>query len=184
VLGPRTSITGERALNIGRQRADGMSPITGLLDPATRALVDAAFSALARPVPDGDIPDPRSPGQRHHDALAGLCRNALASRTSPSNRGLPATVVITMGIDQLEDAAGVATTATGGIVPIRDALALATDAYPVLCLFDTDGQPLHLGRGARLASAGATPRPVRQRPRMYPARLRHARPVDSSASPG
>ncbi len=167
-----------------------MSPITGLLDPATRALVDASFSALARPVPDGDIPDPRSPGQRHHDALAGLCRNALASRTLPSNRGLPATVVITMGIDQLEDAAGVATTATGGIVPIRDALALATDAYPVLCLFDTDGQPLHLGRGARLASAptprlaGATPRPVCQRPRMYPARLRHARPVDSSASPG
>jgi len=147
-----TDRAARRALNIGRQRADGMSPITGLLDPATRALVDAAFSALARPVPDGDIPDPRSPGQRHHDALAALCRNALASRTLPSNRGLPATVVITMGIDQLEDAAGVATTATGGMVPIRDALAMATDAYPVLCLFDTDGQPLHLGRGARLAS--------------------------------
>ncbi len=70
-----------------------------------------------------------------------------------SNRGLPATVVITMDIDQLEAAAGVATTATGGIVPIWVALALATAAYPVLCLFDTDGQPLHLGRGARLASA-------------------------------
>ncbi len=70
-----------------------------------------------------------------------MCRNALAARTLPSNRGLPATVVITMGIDQLETAAGVATTATGGIVPIRDALAMATDAYPVLCLFDTDGNP-------------------------------------------
>jgi len=69
----------------------------------------------------------------------------------PSNRGLPATVVINMDIDQLEDVAGVATTATGGTIPIRDAL--ATDAFPVLCLFDTDGQPLHLGRGARLASA-------------------------------
>ncbi len=152
-LSDDTDRAARRALNIGRQRADGMSPITGLLDPATRALGDAAFSALARPVPDGDIPDPRSPGQRHHDALAALCRNALASRTLPGNRGLPATVVINMDIDQLEDAAGVATTATGGIVPIRDALAMATDAYPVLCLFDTDGQPLHLGRGARLASA-------------------------------
>ncbi len=58
-----------------------------------------------------------------------------------------------MDIDQLEVAAGVAITATGGIVPIRDALVMAADAYPVLCLFDTDGQPLHLGRGARLASA-------------------------------
>jgi len=26
-------------------------------------------------------------------------------------------------------------------------------SHPVLCLFATDGQPLHLGRGVRLASA-------------------------------
>ncbi|MDQ2722708.1 MAG: HNH endonuclease [Actinomycetota bacterium] len=152
-LSDDTDRAARRALNIGRQRADGMSPITGLLDPATRALVDAAFSTLARPVSQDDIPDPRSAAQRHHDALAALCRNALASGTLPSNRGLPATVVITMTIDQLEDAAGVATTATGGVVSIRDALAMATDAYPVLCLFNRDGQPLYLGRGARLASA-------------------------------
>jgi hypothetical protein len=152
-LSDDTDRAARRALNIGRQRADGMSPITGLLDPATRALVDAAFSALARPVSEGDAPDPRSPAQRHHDALAALCRNALAAQAMPSNRGVPAIVVINMDIDQLEDAAGVATTATGGTVPIRDALVMATDAFPVLCLFDTDGQPLHLGRGARLASA-------------------------------
>jgi len=152
-LSDGTDRAARRALNIGRQRADGTSPITGLLDPTARALVDAAFSALARPVSDGDTPDPRSPAQRNHDALAALCRNALASHALPSNRGLSATVVITMGIDQLEDASGVATTATGGTVPISDALAMATDAYPVLCLFNRDGQPLHLGRGARLASA-------------------------------
>jgi len=51
-----TDRAARRALNIGRQRADGMSPITGLLDPATRALVDAAFSALARPSPTGTFP--------------------------------------------------------------------------------------------------------------------------------
>jgi len=44
-----TDRAARRALNIGRQRADGMSPITGLLDPATRALVDAAFSTLGPP---------------------------------------------------------------------------------------------------------------------------------------
>jgi len=103
-LSDDTDRAARRALNIGRQRADGMSPITGLLDPATRALVDAAFSALARPVSEGDTPDPRSPAQRHHDALAALCRNALAAQAMPSNRGLPATVVISMDIDQLEDA--------------------------------------------------------------------------------
>ncbi len=47
-LSDDTDRAARRALTIGRQRADGMSPITGLLDPATRALVDAAFSALAR----------------------------------------------------------------------------------------------------------------------------------------
>ena len=143
-----------RALHFGRQRPDGMSPIHGLLDPVTRGLVDAAFSALARPVADGDTPDPRSPDQRHHDApdANALCRNALASGSLPATRGLSATMVLTLGLAELEAAAGVATTATGGVVPIRDALALASDAHPVLCLFDTDGQPLHLGRGARLAS--------------------------------
>jgi len=147
-----TDRAGRRGLHIGKQRADGMSPISGLLDPATRALVDAAFSALARPVADGDTPDPRSPAQRNHDALAALCRNALASGGLPSNRGLPATVVLTMTLTELESETGVATTATGGLVPIRDALALAADTHWVLCLLGTDGQPLHLGRSARLAS--------------------------------
>jgi len=151
-LSDDTDRAARRALHIGRQRVDGMSPITGLLDPATRALVDAAFSALARPVPEGDLSDPRSPAQRHHDALAAVCRTALASETLPSNRGVSATVVLTMSVTDVEKAAGVATTATGGVVPIRDALAMAADAHPMLCLFDTDGQPLHLGRGARLAS--------------------------------
>jgi len=36
-LSDDTDRAARRALNIGRQRADGMSPITGLLDPATRA---------------------------------------------------------------------------------------------------------------------------------------------------
>jgi len=152
-LSDDTDRAARRALRIGRQRPDGMSPVTGLLDPVTRGLVDAAFSALARPVADGDTPDPRTPAQRNHDALAALCRNALASGGLPSNRGLAATMVITLSLAELEAAAGVATTATGGVVPVRDALALAADAHPVLCLFDNDGQPLHLGRGARLASA-------------------------------
>jgi len=107
-LSEDTDRAARRGLSIGKQRPDGMSPINGLLDPATHALVDAAFSALPRP--DGDTPDPRSPAQRNHDALAALCRNALATGGLPSNRGLPATLVLTMGIDQLEDAAGVATT--------------------------------------------------------------------------
>ena len=121
-----------RDLTIGRQGADGMSPIRGLLTPACRALLDAAIAALARPSAEGDVPDPRRAGQRHHDALAALCTQLLATGTLPDNRGLPATVVITMTLDQLEAAmaarttesetappCSVATSAAGGLGGLR-----------------------------------------------------------------
>lgn len=142
-----------RELTIGRQGDDGMSPVRGLLDPTCRALLDAALSALARPVNDSAVPDPRTPGQRRHDALAAVCRAALAGGRLPGNRGLPATVVVTMSLDQLEGvASGWARTATGSRLPVADALVLASDARWSLALLDRRGQPLFLGRERRLAS--------------------------------
>jgi len=108
-----------RGLVIGAQGGDGMSPVHGLLDPTTRALLDAALGALARPSTPGrpvnsdsgahstagaGVPDPRSPSQRRHDALGALCRTLLATSTLPSNRGLPATAILTMSITQLQAA--------------------------------------------------------------------------------
>lgn len=101
-----------RGLTLGTQGSDGMSPIRGLLDPTCRALLDAAISALARPSATHDateptpvrVPDPRTPEHRRHDALAALCRAALAGGRLPGNRGLPAGVVITMTLAQLEAA--------------------------------------------------------------------------------
>ncbi len=161
-----------RGLVIGVQGGDGMSPVHGLLDPTTRALLDAALGALARPTPDGaGVPDPRSPSQRRHDALGALCRTQLATSTLPSNRGLPATVILTMSITQLQaaltntapSAAGpvrpvpnpdgaLVRTATGTTLTIPDALRLATTAHWVLGLFDSGGQPLYLSRTTRLAT--------------------------------
>lgn len=74
-----TDRAARRWLNIARQRPDGMRPVTWLLEPATRALVDAVFATLARPAPVGDVPDPRSTAQRNHAALAASCSNARAS---------------------------------------------------------------------------------------------------------
>ncbi len=141
-----------RGFTIGRQRLDGMSRISGELDPMTRALVDAAFSAAARPVAEDGVADPRSAAQRNHDALATLCRNALAGGELPSNRGLPATVVVTMGLADLDRRAGTASTASGGTVPVRDLLRRAADAKWLPCVLDSTGQVLHLGTGQRLAS--------------------------------
>ncbi|EOM77722.1 HNH endonuclease [Rhodococcus rhodnii] len=165
-----------RGLRLGRQGTDLMTPVSGLLDPQTRALLEPVLAKLARPgmnnpddpeSPSGDVDSPavdrdalakaaardtRSAVQRNHDALKAALHHFLSSGVLGSHRGLPVTAIVTMTIDQVETAAGVATTATGGTVPVGDALRMAERAHPVLALFDHHGRPLHLGRRRRLAS--------------------------------
>ncbi|WP_345347103.1 HNH endonuclease signature motif containing protein [Rhodococcus olei] len=166
-----------RGIRIGQQGADLLTPISGMLDPELRALLDPVLAKLARPgmnnpddpdSPSGDVDSPtldraalamaaardtRTPAQRNHDAVKVALRQLLSSGVLGSHRGLPVTVIITMTLKQLEDAAGVVTTASGGIVPIKDALRMAERAHPALVVFDHNGRPLHLGRNRRLASA-------------------------------
>ncbi|MGW5071649.1 DUF222 domain-containing protein [Rhodococcus sp. NPDC004095] len=165
-----------RGIRIGKQGADLLTPISGMLDPELRALLDPVLAKLARPgmnnpddpeSPSGDLDSPgldrtalakaaardtRTAVQRNHDGLKVALQQMLSSGILGSHRGLPVTAIITMTVGQLEKASGVATTATGGIVPIRDALRMAERAHPVLALFDHNGRPLHLGRNRRLAS--------------------------------
>ncbi|MFE9326577.1 DUF222 domain-containing protein [Nocardia sp. NPDC052278] len=163
-----------RGITVGRQRPDGMSPIRGEIDPVLRALLDPLLAKYARPGvcnpedPDGptidiDAVDPpaladaarrdhRSAAQRNHDALTAVLRSGLVAEDLGSHRGLPVTTILTMKLDDLERMSGVATTATGGVVPIRDALAMAERSQPYLAVFDHAGLPLHLGRMKRLGS--------------------------------
>ena len=167
-----------RGISIGRQDTELMSRISGELDPVARAMLDPILAKWARPgmnnpddpdSPAGDGEDPsidrdllaaaaardtRTAAQRNHDAFSAVFRALLESGVLGRHRGLPATVIVTMTLEQLEQAVGgLATTATGGVLPIADALALAEEAHPVLALFDHAGRPLHLGRRRRLASA-------------------------------
>ncbi|MGW0028133.1 DUF222 domain-containing protein [Rhodococcus sp. NPDC003383] len=166
-----------RGLRIGKQGVDLMTPISGLIDPETRALLEPVLAKLARPgmnnpddpeSPSGDVEsetldrdalakaaarDTRTAVQRNHDALKVALRQMLSSGVLGSHRGLPVTAILTMSVKQLEEVAGVVTTASGGLVPIRDALRMAENAHPVLAVFDHHGRPLHLGRAKRLASA-------------------------------
>src|ERR1700687_6486549 len=89
---------------IGRQGPDGMSPISGLLDPEARATLDAVLAKLAAPGmcnPDDQTPcvdgqpseaaiqhDMRSPAQRNHDALKAVARTVLLSAGVGTHRGL------------------------------------------------------------------------------------------------
>ncbi|WP_312033917.1 MULTISPECIES: DUF222 domain-containing protein [unclassified Rhodococcus (in: high G+C Gram-positive bacteria)] len=75
--------------------------------------------------------DTRTAAQRNHDALSAMFRVILESGILGRHRGMPVAAIISMTLDQLGKAAGgVATTATGGLLPVDDALKLAEPALP------------------------------------------------------
>ncbi|WP_083710212.1 HNH endonuclease signature motif containing protein [Williamsia sterculiae] len=164
-----------RSLTLGRQGVDHMSGIRGELDPVTRALWDVLAEKWARPgmnnpddpeSPVGDADkvnadvlaaaakrDTRSTAQRNHDAFALMLRTITDSGVLGQHRGLPTQVILTMTLEELEAETGIATTASGGTLPVRDALALAGTSRPFLALLDDKDRPLFLGRQRRLASS-------------------------------
>ncbi|KUH92775.1 HNH endonuclease signature motif containing protein [Mycobacterium sp. IS-3022] len=161
--------TRKRWLKLGAQHSDGMRELHGLLDPATSAALEAVFAKAAAPgmnnPADGNpcvngepaeeavSSDARTAAQRNHDALGAMCRDLLASGRMGSHNGLPATMIITATLQDLQSAAGHAVTGGGTLVPMADVIRLAAHAYPYLAVFDKHTEePLYLGRGRRLAS--------------------------------
>src|SRR5882724_6740599 len=108
---------------------DGSGELRAHLTPTALAQWQAVLDPLAAPKPsDADGPDPRSPGQRMHDALADAAHRLLASGDLPPSGGVPATVLLTLTLDQLETRTGHVTTAHGGTVSVYEALKQAGDA--------------------------------------------------------
>ncbi|WP_422746803.1 HNH endonuclease signature motif containing protein [Mycobacterium sp. WMMD1722] len=148
----------KRHLTTGRQQRDGMTPVHGLLDPETAALLDVVLAKHGKPGhnlphdPAG-LPDTRSQGQRHHDALKTGLRDLIGSGTLGQINGLPATIVATTTIDQLEQASGWADTASGTRLPVRDLIRMAGQARHYLAVFDHHHEEvLYLGRAKRCAT--------------------------------
>ncbi|RAV13956.1 hypothetical protein DQP55_09490 [Mycolicibacterium sp. GF69] len=159
----------KRWLRLGRQQADGMSELRAQLDPATRAALEAVLAVWAAPGkcnPDDENPcvdgeptteaaqsDRRTSGQRNHDALAAMCRALLASGELGSHNGLPATMVITTSLQELESGTGHAVTGGGTLVPMSEVIRQAGAAHHYLAIFDQHTEePLYLGRAKRFAS--------------------------------
>jgi len=160
-----------RYLSIGKQGVDGMSPIHGLLDPEARATVDAVLAKLAapgmcnpddaspcvdgEPRPEAVLHDTRSQPQRNHDALKAAGRALLASGQLGQHKGLPATIIVSTTLQELESGSGQAVTGGGSLLPMRDVIRLASQAHHYLAVFDKHTRvPLYLGRSQRLASPG------------------------------
>ena len=160
-----------RYLTIDKQDAGGMSRFHGLLDPEARATLDAVLAKLAAPGMcnlDDEAPcvageptdaavqgDARSPGQRNHDALKAMGRAVLASGELGRHNGLPATIIVTATLQDLQSGAGVAATGGGSLLPMRDVIRLASQSHHYLVLYDKHTrQPLYCGRAKRFATPG------------------------------
>ncbi len=156
-----------RGLVLGKQQDDGMSPLRGWLTPELRASLEAVLAKLAAPGmanPDDKMPtvdgkaseeavqhDTRSPGQRSHDGLLAALRTVLASGKLGQHNGLPATIIVSTTLKDLESAAGHALTGGGSLLPMSDVIRLASHAHHYLAIFDK-GKALALYHTKRLAS--------------------------------
>ena len=94
--------------------------------------------------------------QRLHDALEEACARLLKSADQPSVGGIPASVIVTISLDDLLAKAGLAETADGSQLTSDQLLRIADEAEIWPTIIDRNGVPLALGRSQRLASKGQT----------------------------
>src|SRR6478672_7192687 len=130
------------------------------LNPEARAVVEAAINVLAKPtVVDGE-PGPRTIDQRRGDALVQVCRRAVTTPTTVTPSGTKATVIVTIGLDDLRDR-----TRPGVLVGGVDAGTLLgretvrrppRDSSVIPAVLAPDGHILQWGRGLRYFTAAQT----------------------------
>jgi hypothetical protein len=158
-----------RGLTLGNQQADGMSALRGWLTPEARATLEATLAKLAAPgmcnpsdlEPTIDGPptqdaidrDPRSSAQRQHDGLTAALRAVLASGELGQHNGLPASIIVSATLDDLENASGTGFSGGGTRLPMSDVIRLARHAHHYLAIFDK-GEAVALYHTKRLASPG------------------------------
>ncbi|QUR68483.1 HNH endonuclease signature motif containing protein [Mycobacterium spongiae] len=158
-----------RGLTLGNQDIDGMSKLTGWLTPEARATLEAVLAKLAAPGmcnPDDQTPvidgpaseetaqrDTRSNAQRQHDGLNAALRAVLASGKLGQHNGLPASIIVSTTLRELESATGKALAGGGSLLPMADVIRLARHAHHYLAIFDK-GKAIGLYHTKRLASPG------------------------------
>jgi hypothetical protein len=148
-----------------KQRRDGMWHLAGRLTDSVGAQLNAILDPLTKPRSSAiedengtivDIPDQRPQVQRLHDALEDACARLLKATDQPSVGGIPASVIVTISLDDLLTKAGLAEAADGSQLTSDQLLRIANEADIWPTIIDRNGVPLALGRSRRLASAGQT----------------------------
>lgn len=138
-----------------RQRADGSSHVEAELTATCTEALLAVLDSLARPAPgeDGER-DPRTAGQRRHDALHDALLALLRSGELPACNGVAATILLTMTAEQLHSRDGTVTTGHGAQVSVEQALTLLGEAQVMPVIFDKAKEISAYGSAHRIFTQG------------------------------
>jgi hypothetical protein len=148
-----------------KQRRDGMWHLAGKLTNTLGAQLNAILDPLTKPhsttVENDDgtttaIPDARPHGQRMHDGLDEMCARLLKMADQPASGGTPASVIVTIGLEELLAKAGLAETSDGSTLTSDQLLRIADEADIWPTIINQHNVPLALGRTRRIATPGQT----------------------------
>ena len=146
-----------------KQRRDGMWHLAGRLSDTVGTQLNAILDPLTKPRTTASkirTAPPQIPTRPRcndcTDALDEACAKLLKSADQPSVGGIPASVIVTISLEDLLAKAGVAETADGSELTTDQLLRIADEAEIWPTIIIRDGVPLALGRSRRLASAGQT----------------------------
>ena len=135
---------------------NGMTRISGQLDPEGAAILQAALDPLSAPNPcsENGGRDPRPAERRRADALVELCRRAVAAGgAAPATT--KAQVVVAIDLERLTQAVrGAGATLDRQVLSAQTVRKLACDASIIPMVLGSEGQPLDVGRTKRLVTPG------------------------------
>jgi hypothetical protein len=137
-------------------RRDGSARIEGELTPLCAEALLTVMDTLARPTPateDGQR-DPRTAGQRHHDALHDAMLMLIRSEQLPDCGGIAATIVLTMTPEQYQNRTGLVRTGHGALISAQLALSLLGQARITPVALGTSGEIIDYGSSRRFFTEG------------------------------
>jgi hypothetical protein len=133
---------------------NGMTALSGRLDPESAAVLAAALDPLSAPNPcdaNGGR-DPRPADRRRAEALVEICRRAAAAGgAAPATT--KAQIVVTIEYDTLKNGLrGAGHTLDGTVLSPQTVRKLACDASIIPMVLGSKSQPLDVGRTKRLVT--------------------------------
>ena len=152
---------------------DGSATISGELTCEAAEYVETLFDTLGKPHLDPDgRPDPRSGGQRRHDALLEALKLLYSSGDLPTANGCATTLVLTAQVDEFATGTGIAQTGHGYAVPTSGRRPVAgpeSQSHPRAALQNQEHRGVF--GSAQVVHRTTTPRHVRPRQRLQLPRL-------------